>query len=311
MTETEAVKRQGKRKRLRVQSVIFLMSAVCLAGGAIYFLFFYNWDAYKRQDIEESLAVSFIEYLVEYAEEIEEETAAPYTPDYSVKETAGMMEGSCPESSSKEMTGTCMTAADGVIHMGSVPYEEQHYYSRGGITFTPDYAVGYLLCVLEYPDVGIKRGVYSGTWDEIYQNLDMWMVTMARPDMVLGQTHLAIYGHNHTSQNLSFNNLNKAKVGDQFYLYAESGIYTYEVTDIFSDWRTDTTCKYVDDFTVGSDICYIITCGRDYFPINGSGTRYQDFIVEGHLIRHQRLSEYAKELLDEEKDWRKGAAAGD
>jgi LPXTG-site transpeptidase (sortase) family protein len=187
------------------------------------------------------------------------------------------------------------------MQMGA--FADDTYYERNGVTFTPDYAVGYLFCVLEYPNVGIRRGVYSGTWDDIYDDLGLWMVTMARPDMELGRTHLAIYGHNHTSQNLSFNNLKNAAIGDSFYLYAESGIYTYEVADIFSDWRTDTTKKYVDDFSIGSDICYIITCGRDNFLIGGQSTRYQDFIVEGHLTSKQLLSEYAQEQLEAERSW--------
>lgn len=241
---------------------------------------FYNWDAYRRQDTEESLAIAYIEYLVEHVSLIEEERS----------ETSNVMNSSVSETAAKPSAAD----RDEAIYMENT-FTDEHYYSRDGVTFTPDYAVGDLACVLEYPGVGIRRGVYTGTWDELYHDLDMWMVTMARPDMIPGQTHLAIYGHNHTSQNLSFNNLNKARVGDRFYLYAESGVYTYEVTDIFADGRDDTTYRYVDDFTIGTDICYIITCGRDYFLINGSGTRYQDFIVEGHMINHQLISEYAGE----------------
>lgn len=281
MAETEDYKKR-RRTRLRIETGIFLTASVLFAVLAVYFLLFYNWNAYRRQDIEESLAVSFMDYLAGYASRVNEDGTKTSVQECSPKETENMY---------VEEEVYMTEAADGVIYMEST-VTDNHYYSRDGITFTPDYAVGDLVCVLEYPGVGIRRGVYTGTWDEIYHDLDMWMVTMARPDMVLGRTHLAIYGHNHTSQNLSFNNLNKAKVGDQFYLYAESGVYTYEVTDIFSDWRNDTTCKYVDDFTIGTDICYIITCGRDYFLLNGSGTRYQDFIVEGQMISHQLISDY-------------------
>lgn len=299
---------QKKKLRLRIQTGIFLAAAIFLAVGAAYLILFYNRDAYKRQETEESLAEAFIDYLAEHAPEIEKgEAKTAYTPDYFVRETGTAVESACPESISeaKETAGAHM-AADGVIYMENT-FTDNSYYVRNGITFTPDYAEGYLVCVLEYPDVGIRRGVYSGTWDDIYADLDMWMVTFAHPDMQLGQTHLAIYGHNHTAQNLSFNNLSKAKVGDRFYLYGLSGIYTYEVTSIFSDWRTDTTSRYVDNFAIGSDICYIITCGRDNFLINNSGTRYKDFIVEGHVISHQPLSEYAKERLTEEEAWQVNA----
>jgi LPXTG-site transpeptidase (sortase) family protein len=279
-----------------MESVLFLLLALAFLCSGIYFMFFYNWDAYRRQGEEESIAVSYIDYLIEHAEDIEteQESNLTYTPDYAVIPGLG-----------EESTAQEYPTADenGVIKMQMGSFNDDTYYERNGVTFTPDYAVGYLFCVLEYPNVGIRRGVYSGTWDDIYDDLDLWMVTMARPDMELGRTHLAIYGHNHTAQNLSFNNLKNAAIGDMFYLYAESGIYTYEVTDIFSDGRTDTTKKYVDDFSVGSDICYIITCGRDNFLIGGQSTRYQDFIVEGHLSSVISLSEYAKDQLEEERRW--------
>ncbi len=280
----------------RIISIFLLMSAAMIFAGGIYLIFFYNYDAYKRQDMEESLADVYIDYLVEFAEELDLEAFSHGAAEETCKTQEDTPESAVPQEP-EETTAVPATAGDdGIIHMGW-DYEDDTYYERNGITYTPDYANGYLLCVLEYPAVKIRRGVYSGTWDDIYADLDMWMVTAAHPDMELGRTHLSIYGHNHTSQNLSFNNLNRAKVGDRFYLYSESGVYTYEVVNIFSDWRADTTRKYVEDFSIGSDTCYIITCGRDYFLIGGESTRYKDFIVEGHLIEHTTLAEYANGLL--------------
>jgi LPXTG-site transpeptidase (sortase) family protein len=281
---------QNKKRKRRLSSISLLLMALFLLCGSVYFIFFYNAKAYERQGQEEDLALKYIDYLVEHASEIEQEqetTVAKGTEGVDV---------------SDETTEYPTAGDDGIIHMSETSFTDDLYYERDGITFTPDYAQGYLFCVLEYPAVGIRRGVYSGTWDDIYLDLDMWMVTMARPDMQLGKTHLAIYGHNHTSQNLSFNNLKNAAVGDEFYLYAESGIYTYEVVNIFSDWRTDTTSKYIDDFSIGADVCYIITCGRDNFLIGGEGTRYKDFLVEGHLTSRTSLSDYAKERLTEEEN---------
>ena len=134
---------------------------------------------------------------------------------------------------------------------------------RDGIVYTPDYAKGTIQCVLEVPTAGIRRGVYTGTWEEINYDLDIWMVTAARPDYTLGETHMCIYGHNHTAQDLSFNRLKDVEVGDAFYLTAESGRYTYRVTNVFAVSRDEATRNYVDNFSIGSDKCYIITCGRD------------------------------------------------
>ena len=128
------------------------------------------------------------------------------------------------------------------------------------------------------------------------------MVTQARPDLELGKTHMTIYGHNHTSQNLSFNNLKDVALGDEFYIYAESGYYVYTVTDIFAEWRQTATQKYVDDFSLSSDKCYILTCGRDWWTINGMSTRYKDYIVEGTLKEHLTLREYADRIKAEKND---------
>lgn len=285
-----------KKTKKRIVTMFLLAAAALLIICGVYFIFFYNFSAYQRQATEERLADVFINYLLDNVERLdaaEEEKEGDTTGvNNSMPETAA-------DNDMEEVQATA--GNDGVIRTG-YNFADDNYYERDGVTYTPDYAQGYLLCVLEYPNVGIRRGVYSGTWDDIYADLDMWMVTIAHPDMQPGQTHLAIYGHNHTSQNLSFNNLKNAQAGDVFYLYAESGIYTYEVANIFSDWRTDITRKYVDDFSVGSDICYIITCGRDNFLIGEESTRYKDFIVEGHLIEHTTLTEYARQRINEEEE---------
>ena len=115
---------------------------------------------------------------------------------------------------------------------------------------------------------------------------------------------VAFYGHNHTAQDLSFNNLKVASVGDEFILYRTGGVYRYEVTRILADWRSSVSKNYVDNMTISPDVCYIITCGRDNFPVDGKGSRYKDFIVEGHLKEKLSLTEYAQEIYGEEEKWR-------
>lgn len=283
-----------KRRNGRIKTGILLFFALICLGMAVYLIFFYNYDAYRRQDTEESLADVFIRDLVEQA--LDESSLADDEGEFSSS-------SDCETETSTAVANeeTMATAGDdGVIRMGSTySFSDDTYYERDGVTYTPDYAQGYLMFVLEFPACEIRRGVYGGTWDDIYHDLDIWMVTIAHPDMVLGETHISIYGHNHTSQNLSFNNLKAASVGDEFYLYARSGIYTYTVTNIFSEYRSSTTTKYVDDFSLGSDVCYIITCGRDNFLINGQSSRYKDYIVEGHLSSVKSLTEYALEVMSE------------
>lgn len=289
--DEDIIKKQNRKKRKRNRrirtTILLVLALICVCMG-IYFIFFYNYDAYQRQATEEELADLFIQELIEQGLE-DAETEDETEDDYSYTPST--------ESTTSE-TETATIDEDGTIRMGN--FTDDVYYERDGVTYTPDYAQGELLFVLEFPSCGIRRGVYGGTWEDIYFDLDIWMVTIAHPDMKLGETHISIYGHNHTSQNLSFNNLKSAQIGDEFYLYAYSGVYTYEVTNIFSEWRTSTTTKYVDDFSISSDICYIITCGRDNFLINGQSTRYKDYIVEGHLVEKKSLTQYAYEVINGE-----------
>ncbi len=208
--------------------------SVSLILIGIYFLFFSNREAFQRQEIEQSLADSYLEDL------------------YGEKDSSTELEKNEEE------------------------WEDNVWYVRDGIRYTPDYAKGFLECVLEIPSVKIRRGVYSGTWEEIQHNLDIWMVTAARPDYELGKTHYCIYGHNHTVQNLSFNRLKDVKKGELFKLTCEKGIFIYEVSEIFAWWREEVTEKLVDNFNLSANECYIITCGR-------GENRYKDLVVKGIL----------------------------
>lgn len=208
--------------------------SVSLILIGIYFLFFSNREAFQRQEIEQSLADSYLEDL------------------YGEKDSSTELEKNEEE------------------------WEDNVWYVRDGIRYTPDYAKGFLECVLEIPSVKIRRGVYSGTWEEIQHNLDIWMVTAARPDYELGKTHYCIYGHNHTVQNLSFNRLKDVKKGELFKLTCEKGIFTYKVSEIFALWREEVTEKLVDNFNLSANECYIITCGR-------GENRYKDLVVKGIL----------------------------
>ena len=279
-----------KKKKSRLP--VFIMSILLLAaagmiGTGIYLIFFKNRDAYERQDEERELADTYIEDLILQIND-------PVAYEEKIKEEKREREERLKEklnARGDKKEGEDITGED-----YSLPYEEyadENYYSSDGITYTPDYAKGVIDCVLEVPTAGIRRGVYTGTWEEINYDLDIWMVTVARPDYTLGETHYCIYGHNHTEQDLSFNRLQKVQVGEEFYLTAKSGRYTYEITNVFAVSREEASSDYVDNFGIGSDKCYIITCGRDDGVRN---FRYLDLIVEGTLKEHLSIEEYARKL---------------
>jgi LPXTG-site transpeptidase (sortase) family protein len=309
-----------KQNTQKLRAVALAIAALVCGVAAVYLLFFYNKDAYERQDIEESIADDFIADLIKSA--IEENGKEGESDDDTNTIRIDLNIGERPEKEAgiqsvnqwrderseyatyKRDIWASDYGDDEYVVKQAKTYEDPNYYQRNGVTYTPDYAVGYLFCVLEYPKAGIRRGVYSGDWADIYYDLDLWMATSARPDYELGKTHMAIYGHNHTAQDLSFNNLRVASVGDEFTLYSVDGVYRYEVTRIFADWRSSVSKNYVDDMNISPDVCYIITCGRDNFLVDGQSSRYKDFVVEGHLKEVLSLTEYAEEIYGEEKSWR-------
>ncbi len=290
-------RKQGKKKMSAGMKFLFcllLLAAIGLIGSGVYLMFFKNRDAYERQNEERDLADTYIDDLIlkltdpeAYEKKVQEE--AQQKAERMAKKKLREKNQSDEESESGD--GESEDASSPTYDFSDLDYEDPNYYMRDGIVYTPDYAKGTIQCVLEVPTAGIRRGVYTGTWDEINYDLDIWMVTAARPDYTLGETHFCIYGHNHTAQDLSFNRLKDVEVGDAFYLTAESGRYTYRVTNVFAVSREEATSNYVDNFTIGSDKCYIITCGRDDGVKN---YRYLDLIVEGTLEEQMPLLEYAK-----------------
>ena len=164
-------------------------------------------------------------------------------------------------------------------------YSDDNYEVIDGVKYTPDYAAGHLDCVLEIPKIKMRRGVYTGTASEIQHDLDIWMTTTAHTDYVLGETHYCIYGHNSPTQNLSFNDLKYVGVGDIFLLTTEDYVYLYDVTDFYPQWRELVKKEITDNFSLSTDKCYIITCGRDQY-------RYKDIIVEGTLREKYTIDEW-------------------
>lgn len=171
-----------------------------------------------------------------------------------------------------------------------IPVEDEAYYERGGVVYTPEYAVGRIDCVLEIPCISLRRCVYTGTAEEIEADLDMWFTVSASPDLIPGKTHYAIFGHNHTVQNLSFNRLAEVSLGDYFTLTRDTEVYIYLVTDMLAAERSTGRAAYAYNDALDPTLCYIFTCGRDYMLLDGVSTRYKDLIVEGTLWRTVPLS---------------------
>lgn len=245
-----------KKRKNRTAVILFLsVFTVVLLAAALIAYFYPYLEGYRHQEQEKSIAVHYLEDLQNNKagtkeRDIDWEQIAERASKLAEKNTDG-------EEASKGR------------------WSDDTYYELDGVTYTPDYAQGTLDCVLIIPKIQLCRGVYTGTWEDITHNLDVWMATTARPDYVLGETHYCIYGHNTPRLNLSFNRLQSLEAGDAFYLVNPDGVYEYRVTDILGVSRSESS-RYTDDFTISSKKCYLITCGRDEY-------RYLDLIVEGTL----------------------------
>ena len=239
----------------------YILIAV-LTGAAVFCALKYRAitrEGMDRQEIEESIAVTYItdlkngdpEATVEYQDVV---TETVVTESYATPRT-------------------------------ELEYEDNNYPYFFGRHYTPDYATGTIMGVLEIPSIQLRRPIYTGTWEDILHDLDAWMTVQAHPDLVLGETHFAIYGHNSVSQDLSFNKLRYVQIGEYFAITSGDKVYYYEATDFFADWRECVTRYYVDDFTRPADQCYIITCGRDEY-------RWRDVVLVGTLQKVYDLEEW-------------------
>ena len=224
----------------------------------------------------------------------DEQAAEEYLKLYFIDVTGAETGGIPAEVSPVETEGAdaSVSREDSVEDPAGEGFTDDRYYQRDGVTYTPDFAEGTLDCVLEIPSIGLQRGVYKGTRSEIDHDLDIWLTTAACPDLELGKTHYAIYGHNHPVQNLSFNRLKDVQPGDSFTLTKGNDVYLYSVSEIFAEWRNVGRKKYAEDLSQDPDVCYIFTCGRDYWPLNGESTRYKDYIVKGVLVKEMSLKEW-------------------
>ena len=307
---------------MTISRKLFLTALTFLVLALVSFLFYRETIlGILRQKADEKAAEAYLTEMLAEAEGEDSDNAPektenpePAEEQYSTEEESENTEVSRKRKNKKtekaaeklsneqmdinhpDEVGTASASADpGPNDISYVPITDENYYERGGVVYTPEYARGFIDCVLEIPCIQLKRCVYSGTPEEIEADLDMWFTVSASPDLIPGKTHYAIYGHNHTVQNLSFNRLGEVKIGDWFTLTRGAEVYIYLVTDLFASERRAGRAAYAYDESIDASLCYIFTCGRDYMLLDGLSTRYKDFIVEGTLWRTVSLAEWTGE----------------
>ena len=168
---------------------------------------------------------------------------------------------------------TAPSASEDQASLGDWKNWSDGWYNENGVIYTPDYAKGFLDCVLEYPKLGIVRGIYNGTQQEINHDLDIWMLTAARPDIVLGGTAYVILGHNHPAYNVSLNRLQDAQPGDRFTLTAWHGSYQYKVASV-TIWDRNLAVEQIINGKRPYTEAYLISCAR-----NADGSNAGTYLV--------------------------------
>ncbi len=242
-------------------------------AAAFYFLPYVK--GYIRQYQEESLAADCLEHYINSARKSPQVPHQAGVLENSAAHSVNMNEASLssqktPLSESQELPVHLQASYETSLY-----WEDDVYYERDGITYTPDYASGTLDCVLLIPKIQLCRGVYTGTMEDILHNLNVWMLTVSHPDCHLGESSYCIYGHNTPRLNLSFNRLQTLELQDTFYLINSVGEYRYRVTDILGVPRSQST-PYIQADTGRAEKCFLLTCGRDEY-------RYLNLVIEGTL----------------------------
>lgn len=256
----------------KIMISLLVLAALVLVSVSVYMVYHPESDAVKRQNTEESLADAYLESVYR-----ETSASGEGTEETNSEETFG----------ENGISGDAEASGEVELPSATAAFTDENYYSRDGKTYTPDYAQGIMLGVLEIEPCKIRRGVYSGTWEDIQHDLDIWMVTAARPDYVLGETHMAIYGHNHPTQDLSFNRLKELQVGDVFTFTVNNLVYVYDVAEFIADWRDIVTRDIVDNFELPATDLYVITCGRGEYAC-------KDIVYRGRLRGKVNIRAYAE-----------------
>ena len=153
----------NKRKKKAVPAFVF--AGLCMLFGIMAFclLCLYNKEGYERLKKDEECADLFIKELEENVTESAE--VLPLTP--GTKENDRDEDERSPHEKSEQKNEKIPIAAamdEGrlVMDAGEPDFSDDNYYTgHDGTRYTPDFATGGLMFVLEYKKLKIRRGVYG------------------------------------------------------------------------------------------------------------------------------------------------------
>ena len=141
-------------------------------------------------------------------------------------------------------------SADGVYSLSGLTAAQEQYDEILAVNESG------IMGQLEIPELNIRLPIYHGTDGSTLEKGVGHLLGSSFPVGGKG-THAVLTGHSGLSREKMLTDLEKMKVGDQFFLHVLDRTLAYEVRDIFTVLPDDTSHLGIQR---GKDMCTLITC---------------------------------------------------
>ena len=162
------------------------------------------------------------------------------------------------------------------------PFDEARPQSSG-VSYMDMLNIGEVMAYVEIPKIDVHLPVYHGTSDDVLNNGLGHIEQTSLPIGGLG-TNSVITGHRGLPTAKMFRNLDKVKVGDEFYIHSLEEVMAYEVLDVTIVPPKDIERLKIEE---DKDIVTLITC--DPYMINTNR-----LLVRGIRTEYVAPAEYAQ-----------------
>ena len=241
----ETVKKVTKKKKKKNRSTILIMSMMVLGVGVMLYPTISNW----YNELTGSYAIQ------EFQDTLEDRT------EQELAEQKAMAEAYNATLRNEGTVSNC-------------PYEYNEIMDFG------DGMMGYV----EIPIIDVYLPIYHGVSENV---LSKGVGHMSRTAFPIGGegNHCVLSGHTGSPAAHLFNDLDKVKEGDQFYLHVLEETLAYEVDQILVVLPDD-----VDDILPepGEDYCTLVTC-------TPYGVNSHRLLVRGHRVEYTAPAEVVEE----------------
>ena len=161
-------------------------------------------------------------------------------------------------------------SADGVYSLSGLTAAQEQYDEILAVNESG------IMGQLEIPELNIRLPIYHGTDGSTLEKGVGHLLGSSFPVGGKG-THAVLTGHSGLSREKMLTDLEKMKVGDQFFLHVLDRTLAYEVRDIFTVLPDDTSHLGIQR---GKDMCTLITC-------TPYGVNTHRLLVQGYRVPYE------------------------